>query len=209
MEKKEKSKVNNILILKKITICAFLVALAIILEIVSDLTGLQMSEGGSFLGLELIPLLLIGYLFGFSYSFLSCLAFGVLQTLMSRYIVGVSFLLDYLFAYLACSITSIAKNKLNNVPLIVITTLLAGLIKFVSHFLAGVIFWIPSDLEGGALLPIIWYSFSYNILYVLSSTILATVTLILTRKRLSLVFNHFGLTNINLNPEKTVSENSN
>ncbi len=170
--------------IKKITMSSALVAIAFVIQLLVRfvLPMLNMPFGGNFLGIAMLPLVLIGYLYGLKYGILAGFVFGIFGIILSPsgYIIGWSFLLDYLIGFTAYGLTGFFVGKLSSVKWTIIGISLAGFVRYLSVSFAGVFFWsetINSDA---------WvFSFiEYNLGYTLSTTIVTILLAILIRKRI-------------------------
>lgn len=128
--------------LRKLIMSSLFVAIAVVIELLLKALPASMPFGGNFIGLFMVPLVFIGFMFGLKYGILAGLVYGVVEVLLAPagYIVGWSFLLDYLIGFTAYGLTGLFKNKLNHYPSIILGVLLAGFIRYLSVSFAGVFF---------------------------------------------------------------------
>jgi thiamine transporter len=169
---------------QKITKVSALVAIAVVFELFVKfvLPLFNMPFGGNFLGISMIPLVLVGFLFGIKYGVIAGFIYGLIEILLapSGYIIGWSFLLDYLVGFTAFGLTGLFKSRFSSVQSIVLGVLLAGFIRYLSVSIAGVIFWsevINAD-------AFVYSFFIYNPWYNLTTTLITLTILLLLRKRL-------------------------
>lgn len=161
------------------------IAFAIELLIKFVFPMLNMPFGGNFIGLSMLPMVIVGYLYGLRYGIIAGFVYGLFEILFapSGYIVGWSFLLDYLVGFTAYGLTGLFAGKLGSVRHVVYGVLLAGCVRYLSVSMAGVIFW--SEVFNA---DAFFYSFvTYNLGYNLSTTALTLTLLLLIRKRILLL----------------------
>lgn len=170
--------------LKKLTMSSAFVAIAFAIELVIRfvLPMFNMPFGGNFIGLSMLPLVLIGYFYGLKYGIISGFVYGIFEIILapSGYIIGWSFLLDYLVGFTAYGLTGLFVGKLTSIKWTIIGIGVAGFFRYLSVSLAGVIFWSETaDFNAWV------YSFiTYNLGYTLSTTALTALIAILIRKRM-------------------------
>jgi thiamine transporter len=144
-----------------------------------------MPFGGNFLGISMIPMVLIGFLFGLKFGLLGGFIYGIIEIMLapSGYIIGWSFLLDYLLGFTAYGLTGLFISKYENPKYIVLGVLIAGFVRYISLSFAGVIFWsevINAD-------AFVYSFFVYNPWYNLSTTLITMIVLLALRKRLPII----------------------
>ena len=131
-------------------------------------------NGGS-IGIAMIAVLIIAYRRGVIAAVITGLIMGLIDVATSAYILHpIQMLLDYVFPYAFVGVVGFlkpfydkAKDRNSKILWLVAGTVIGGLLKFLSHYLAGVIFW--SDPSGFAwdlndMNPFL-YSFVYNIAF--------------------------------------------
>ena len=138
-------------------------------------------NGGS-IGIAMIAVLIIAYRRGLWPALLTGLIMGVLDIATSAYILHpVQMILDYIIPYALVGFAALLKpffdkyeDKKSRILWIIAGTIIGGLLKFGSHFLAGVVFW--RDATGFAwgleTMNIYLYCFIYNIAFIGPSIIL-------------------------------------
>jgi thiamine transporter len=177
--------------LKKLTMSSALVAIAFALELFIKfvLPMFNMPFGGNFIGLSMLPMVIVGFLYGFKYGVIAGFVYGVFEVLLapSGYIVGWSFLLDYLIGFTAYGLTGLFVGKLKSVKFVVIGVLLAGFVRYLSVSIAGVIFWSETANFDAVVYSFVYYNLGYN----LSTTVITLALLILIRKRIILLNDDF------------------
>ncbi len=161
----------------------------------SYVTLFRLPNGGSITLASILPIALYCYYFGFRKSIILCFAYMLLQFFQGPYVVSAwSALFDYLLPYLAlCLIGIFSYNPQsyettlkNNKPVfsahlkILIGFALYFLVRYISHVLAGVLFWSSGidfmiwqgDLSGWVA---IGYSMAYNALFLVPDTLIAMI----------------------------------
>ncbi|MDI6452046.1 energy-coupled thiamine transporter ThiT [Peloplasma aerotolerans] len=169
--------------LKKITMSSGLVAIAFVIELLIKfvLPIFSMPFGGNFIGLSMLPLIFIGFLYGLKYGILACFVYGIFEIILapSGYIIGWSFMLDYLLGFTAFGLTGLFVGKLGSAKWTIIGIAVAGFVRYLSVSFAGVIFWTEAANFDAWI-----YSFVvYNLGYMVTSTALTMIIALLIRKR--------------------------
>lgn len=172
---------------QRITKISVLIAIAIVMELFTSyvLPLLNMPFGGNFLGFSMIPMVLIGFMFGLKYGLLGGFIYGVIEIMLapSGYIIGWSFLLDYLIGFTAYGLTGLFASKYQKPKYLIYGVLLAGFVRYLSVSIAGVIFW-SEVINADAFV----YSFLiYNPWYNLTTTLLTLTVLLALRNRLDII----------------------
>lgn len=118
-----------------------------------------------------IPLVLFSLRRGLKYGLLAGLIWGLLHfTLGKVYYLSLSqVFIEYILAFISMGIAGLfsnhlskaitQKNKKNAILLASFAALLAVLVRYIWHFIAGVIFWGSYAPKG---MSAIWYSFTVN-----------------------------------------------
>ena len=192
---------NTLKIIAEITIMS---ALAFTLDYAQGLiTGGLFPNGGS-IGIAMLPILFLSYRRGFLSGLICGLVVSVLQMIPGIYVIpGANLptiifqvLLDYVIAYPLIGFSglffkSFTKTNKNSIKItfLISGTLLGGMLKFLTHFLAGVIFWsssCPDRFVGG---PIV-YSFLYNGSYMFPNIIICGLIITLMYLKIPKLFNN-------------------
>lgn len=154
----------------KLVVSAMMLALAAIL---SMLKLFEMPFGGTITVASMVPVVLIGYLYGTKWGLFSAFIYGILQLILgvATGIVSRMFLpgdeqmalaaaisiclLDYILAYLMLGLGGIFKDKFGKQPLeIALGAVVATVLCWVMHVISGFIFygawaeWFFSDSTG-------------------------------------------------------------
>ncbi len=148
-------------------------------------------NGGS-IGFAMLPILVLTYRRGFIPGLISAFILSFLQMLGgiyaiadSWYMVLLQIMLDYIVAYPLVAFAGIffkafknSTTQNNKIKYLWLGTIVGGLLKLLSHYLAGVIFWsssTPEGFVGGAYL----YSLVYNGGFMIPNIILCGLALTL------------------------------
>ena len=145
-------------------------------------------NGGS-IGIAMIAVLVMAYRRGFIPAFLTGLLMGVFDSLTGPYIVHpIQFFLDYLIPYAMVGCAGLLKPLFDNsvgrtekILWLISGAFIGGILKFFSHYFAGIFFW--ADPSGFAwnlndMNPYL-YCFVYNIAFIGPSIILTGALLVL------------------------------
>lgn len=152
----------------------------------------ELPYGGSITLVSMLPVMLFGYLCGNKWGMGAGFVFGVLQLLfglsalkgVSGLTVVGSILLDYLLAFTVLGLAGMFRKSIKNRAVsFTLGAFVAGLLRFVSSFLSGVILWgeyadktfapVLENLNGTPL--ILLYSLLYNGAYMLPEIIVTCV----------------------------------
>lgn len=160
--------------LTKLVVTAIMVAVAIVLDvIVSSIPGLNLSMpfGGKFFGISILPLIIIGLMYGLKYGLLGGFTYAIynfsfdyliyLSTLKATleswtgttwnfwHIMALIFF-DYLIPFTAYGLAGLfKKDNLNTISNIVKAVLLVSLVRLISSSIGGVLLW-GSSIEYAA-----------------------------------------------------------
>lgn len=156
-------------------------------------------NGGS-IGFAMIAVLIIGYRRGLWPALLTGLVIGLFDIATSAYIIHpVQLFLDYILPYTLVGVAGIFKiffdaneSRKSRILWLIVGTVVGGMMKFLSHYLAGVFFWAdPSGFAWGfdtSTINAALYCFIYNIAFIGPSIIITGVLLILVFLRAPQVF---------------------
>ncbi len=183
---------------------AMLIAVAAVLSIFPKFTFLP--NGGSITICSMLPIVLISYRRGLKWGFLAAFVFALIQTMTN--FIGVAIIdiisafwvimLDYFIAYTVLGIGGIFKGKLKNpAKELAFGSLLAIGLRFVSHFISGVVLygawaeWFFGEMgsfgqtiiESVSGLPLFMvYSFIYNGSYLIPEMIITFIVSLMLGK---------------------------
>lgn len=158
-------------------------ALGLILD---KLVLFTMPQGGS-VSLVMLPILLVALRNGLTAGLLTGGIVGTIQLFYGGYFLNVfQVFLDYALSYAGIGLAGLVspilrkQKDLKEASLIIsLSGLLGGSIRLLATFLSGIIFYADYATPG---MPVWLYSFTYNISYILPSTLLACLLLILLYK---------------------------
>lgn len=168
---------------KILTESSIALALATIL---SQIKLLQMPQGGS-VSLEMLPIIFIALRWGVKSGILLGSAFGFLQFFIGGYIVHwAQLVLDYPLAFGVLGLAGLArffikeKDLTERMTYVIVFTIFAGLLRFLAHFISGVVFFAEYAGEEGVIL----YSLIYNATYLMPEIIITAIAIFLLIKGL-------------------------
>lgn len=155
--------------------CAILIALSFVLSLFKIF---ELPFGGSITPLSMLPVCLIGFLYGTKWSFGSAFVYSLLQLFtssvfswgLSPLVLIVCILADYIIAFTALGITGFFHKKGNFG--IICGIFCAMLLRFVCHYISGVTIWAssaPPELD-----PFV-YSLLYNGTFMLPECIFTVI----------------------------------
>ena len=144
-------------------------------------------NGGS-IGFAMIAVLIVGYRRGWLPGLLTGLIMGLFDIATSAYIIHPAQLfLDYILPYALVAVGCLCKYPFNkahtkgeHILWLILGTVVGGVAKFISHYLAGVIFWADQSNFVWGLTWMNPYSYClvYNIAYIAPSVVLTAAILI-------------------------------
>lgn len=158
---------------KKLTICAMMVALASALAILSMFSPIQLPFGGSVTFGSMVPIVLVGYMFGTKWGLGSAFVFAIVQMILGASTVSSFFmpgdsqmfwvnavlvcLIDYILAYTALGFSGIFANKIKSTSgALCLGSIVALALRYLCHIVSGAIFfgawaeWFFTDVASGA-----------------------------------------------------------
>lgn len=185
-----------------ITEAAVLIALAFALDFLQAGLWRGVFANGGSIGLSMLPLLILCYRRGFVTGLVGAFILSFLQMLGGVYAIASTWYnvflqisLDYILAYPAVALAGVLAKKFINatdknvqIKYLIIGSVLGGLLKFMCHFLAGILFWKNFEFPGGYLV----YSLVYNGSYMLPNIIITTVLIVLLFIKQPSLFNVKG-----------------
>ncbi|MCL1999335.1 MAG: energy-coupled thiamine transporter ThiT [Turicibacter sp.] len=170
---------------KLLTVGAICAAMAFVLN---QITIGGLPQGGSTTLGSMLVIALAGYWLGPLYGILVGITVGLLDTITGVWFVHpIQYLLDYPIAYGALGISGFFKSDKFGKYALHIGYTLGVLARFLSVFLAGIIFWGHFAPEGQ---PVALYSLLYNSTYIVPELIFSLIlisipTIKITLDRLS------------------------
>ena len=140
-------------------------------------------NGGS-IGFAMIAVIIISYRRGWLSGVLTGLIMGLLDIATSAYILHpAQLLLDYILPYAVVGIAGLFRPLFNNaesrkgkIGFLILGTVVGGLAKLLSHYLAGVIFWGDPEYFAWNLnsMNVYLYCFIYNFAFIGPSIVLTS-----------------------------------
>ena len=182
------------------TICeiGMFAAIGFVLDELQGILSKGLFINGGSIGFAMIAVIIIGFRRGWLPAILTGLIMGLFDIATSAYIIHPAQLfLDYILPYALVGLGCLFKipfdktnDKKKKIMWLSIATLVGGIAKFFSHYLAGVIFW--SDPSGFAWnltnTNVYLYCFIYNIAFIGPSIIISGAILILMYLRVPSIF---------------------
>lgn len=168
---------------KKLVRGAVAVALATILSMI---TIYKLPNGGSVTAASMVPIIYYAYLYGAKWGMLTSMAYALIQMIMGFYppptpnlgYFALVILLDYVIAFGVMGLSGVFGKPFGKLGLPVGGAIAVAL-RFVCHFLSGILIWAPYAPEG---MPVWLYSLTYNGSYMgLELIITVVVTALLTK----------------------------
>ena len=152
-------------------------ALCIAMSVVLSYVKLDVGPSGGSINATMIPLVLFAIRWGWGWGVGAGLVFGTLKYFLGEGFVisWVSILFDYSVAYAFVGFAGVLKGKANTAWL---AALLGCAARFVVHYLSGVTVyaeWMPEEFLGMTMTTPFFYSFLYNLFYMLPSTVITLV----------------------------------
>lgn len=160
---------------------AIMVAMAFVLEVV--FTAFPNMPFGGRVSLSLLPIIVLSWRQGIVPGIIGGVIFSILNMLLDGFgpaawgltytIFIAAMFLDYLFAFGIVGLAGLVKRFLgNNVYTFAIGIAFGAFLRFLMHFISGMVLWSEFAPEGQS--PAL-YSFIYNGTYMLPTTILLLV----------------------------------
>lgn len=137
---------------QKVVVSGVLIALATVLSLV---VIFKLPYGGSITLLSMLPVMILGYMYGIKWGILCGLVYGIVQAMlgasMSSAFAGLTgfnvvlmAILDYLVAFAVLGTAGMFKGKIkNDTVAFSLGAAAAGLLRLLAHFTSGFILWGP------------------------------------------------------------------
>jgi len=182
---------------------AIFAAIAVVLDMIQGGLFKGLFTSGGSIGIAMLPVLIISYRRGFGWGVLCGFAVSLLQMLSGVYVIqGKSFdnafmqamgpfiqvCLDYVLAYTVVGFAGLfsklykkSQVKSQKITFIVIGSVLGGLLKYLCHVLAGILFWLGdgSGSFAGIANNLQAYSWIYNGAYCIPNIVICTVIMVI------------------------------
>ena len=176
---------------KKLTTSAMLVALSVVLSMV---TVFRAPYGGTVTAASMVPVVITGLVYRSKWGLLTALVYAILQMIIggivpppvpSFWMYLLVILLDYVLSYTCLGLSGYFFELFKKRDFAIsISGAIVMMIRFVCHFLSGILIWGVYAPEGTS----VWaYSLLYNGGYMLPEIIISTIVLwLLTKPILSM-----------------------
>ena len=167
--------------LRMLVVSAMLIALSTALSIIPIV---QLPLGGKVTPVSMLPVCLIGILYGTKNAILPCFLYGTIQIFLggvlgwglSPVVLVACILLDYILPYTLLCLSGLFRKK--GVIGIVSSISIAMICRFICHFLSGIILFRSFDVFNN---PYI-YSICYNGAFMLPELVMTTIVAALLLK---------------------------
>lgn len=191
-----KNKDRTVLVMTEISILS---ALALALDALASATsGFFFPDGGS-IGIAMIPIMVISFRRGIVAGLTSGFIVGMIQVLWGgHFLEFTQYILDYPVAYTVVGLAGIftyLNNRRLTVLNVIMGSIFAGLMRYLSHFFAGVFFWGEYMQESFDFLSISFtglnvytYSLVYNGSYMIPTIIINTIVIYVLYKYAKQIF---------------------
>lgn len=176
-------KKNQVVVITEI---ALMTALGIVLDVIFGLFQDRLFPYGGSISVAMVPIMVISFRRGIGPGLLTGLLVGLLQLMFGGHILEFfQYILDYPIPFMVVGLAGIFSrgNKHLTPKTVVFGGVLAGLLRYFSHFLAGVTFWrayVPKEAFLGIKgFNAFSWSLFYNGLYMIPSIILSVALVLL------------------------------
>lgn len=143
--------------IRVLTISALMVALGFIL---SQIKLFQMPQGGSVTLLGMLPIVLLGYLYGTKNGVIGGICLGIFNIIFGGYIIHpVQLFIDYIASFAVLGLAGIFRDKKNGLTK---GYLFSVLLRYLCFVISGTIFFGDYAPEGfNAIVWSIWYNITF------------------------------------------------
>ena len=189
---------KNTSLIKTIVDIGLFSALGFVFDELQSILSKGIFVNGGSIGFAMIVLIIVGVRRGVIPALVTGLIMGLLDVATGPYVLSFAqVLLDYVFPYFFAALALLflplykkAGSDKQRITILMFLTLMAGIFKFFSHYLAGVLYW--ADPSGFAwnltnINPYL-YCFLYNIAFIGPSIILCQLLIIILYKRVRNLF---------------------
>ncbi|MBQ5340576.1 MAG: energy-coupled thiamine transporter ThiT [Oscillospiraceae bacterium] len=185
--------------LRTLVSCALLLAVAAVLSVYPKFKFLP--NGGSITFCSMLPIILASYVFGVKNGLLTGFAFSLIQLItgfsgsgLGPVAFAVELVFDYIVAFTVLGLGGLFRDGKDPRRALASGTVVATLLRFLSHFISGVVVWgeyaewffenlssfgetVLSKFNGTALMML--YSAVYNGSYMIPEIIITTIAAVL------------------------------
>ena len=186
---------NNIV--RTIAEVGIFAAIGFILDEIQGALAFSFTSGGS-IGIAMVAVLIIAYRRGWLPAIATGLIMGLLDIATKAYVVHwAQIFLDYILPYALVGVAGFfkplfdkAENNKAKLTWLIVGTVIGGVLKFFSHYFAGLFFWNVQEYFAWNLsyMNPALYSFVYNIAYIGPCIILSVVFLVILYLRAPKIF---------------------
>lgn len=167
---------------------AILSSLSLVLDYLANFTTGSLFVSGGSISIAMVPIMLIGFRRGIIAGIASGFIVGAIQVIYGGHILEFfQYVFDYPLAYTVVGLAGVFiylnKKKISG-PTIILGSIFAGLLRYLSHILAGIIFWsenVPTEFMflNNRMTGFNAYTWSifYNGLYMIPSIIVSSIVL--------------------------------
>jgi thiamine transporter len=176
---------KNVLFLVEVAIFS---ALAMLLDIFSSMLSLKIWPQGGSISIAMVPVFLLAFRWGIKGGLLSGLLLGALQIITGQAYIftPVQAFLDYIAAFTVLGLAGLTASQVVNsvktrskgklITFVVIGTLIGSLLRFLAHFVGGIVFFGQYAPEGT---PVWLYSLLYNGSYMVPGFIVSAIIIVI------------------------------
>lgn len=142
--------------------------------ILSFIRLFKLPQGGSITAMSMLPVMLFAYLYGIGPGLICGLGYGMLQFIQEPYFYSLpQFLMDYPIAFMVLGFAALPeKMQISDTVKLPLGVLLGGLLRTISSFLSGYLFFAEYAPEG--MHPAI-YSLVYNFSSIGTDTLICVI----------------------------------
>ncbi len=181
--------------IQKLTFTSVLVATAFVFSLMTKFIpglNLEMPQGGQVFGIAMLPIILIGILFGVRYGVIGGMLYGLTSLLLDGVIYHwASVFTDYVLAFGVLGLAGMFRKSIHDWKSFSAVFIFVAFLRYLSHAFGGAIIFAEFAPEG---MNPWFYSFVvYNAPYMLSSTVLTLVVGLLIRNKLILIMQDYRL----------------
>lgn len=172
--------------LKKMLVSALFIALSTVLS--ELIPSISLPFGGSITLFSMVPMCLLGIMFGVKWGVFANLVYGAVQMLFGLNNLSyatwwgaavIIILFDYIVAYAVLGFSGVFKGKIKNeLVACILGVLLAVFLRYVCHFVTGVTVWREISEFWAA----VWFSITYNGTYMIPEMIITPIGVALLYK---------------------------
>ena len=150
-------------------------AISIALSFALSFIKISMPFGGSVTFASFVPILIFSYFYGPLRGLLAGIVYGLLQFIQdSWFLTPVQFILDYVLAFSSIALAGAFKNVLSEKAGVIVGAASVGVVRFIMHILAGIIFFKAGYIiEGLPASSALLYSTAYNAIYVVPDILIS------------------------------------